>query len=415
MNEFEQVVEVKGHIIDSLILTNILDKILEMEGDFEVLDFEIGKRRVDPSHARLLVKGTSEEHLRRILHELHRLGAAFPKPRAVAHMPAPADMVLPEDFYSTSNDQTLIYLNARWIKVEDPMMDKAIVVEPKANTATCRAIRDVKKGDLVVVGDEGIMVLPSRRSGKRPEIFEFMSSAASSEKPIRPIVRRIAREILETKKSGGKIVVVAGPAVVHAGAATAMVALVRNGYVDALLSGNALAVHDVEHALYGTSLGIRIADGTPAFRGYRNHMAAINTVFRSGSLEEAVKTGVLRSGIIHECLVNNVPYVLAGSIRDDGPIPDVVTDVVEAQRRYKEVLKGAGLVLMLATMLHSIAVGNMLPSDVQVVCVDINPLAVTKLLDRGTTQATGLISDVGTFLPWLVAELEGLKPIRDAS
>ncbi len=409
MSTFEQEVEVEGHIIDSLILTKILDKVLDLEGDFEIVEFRVGKRKTDHSYARLMIRGKSETHLREILHELHRLGTITPKVRPAKYVPAPANSVLPDDFYSTTNNETFVYLNDRWVRVMNQMMDKAVVVNLQESSVSCKTIRDVKKGDLIVVGGDGIMVRPAERPRMRSEVFEFMSSSASTEKPLQPIVRRVAKEIHETKRSGGRIVVVAGPAVIHAGAAEALATMVRGGYVNALLSGNALAVHDVEYALHGTSLGVNVTEGTPAVGGHRNHMAAINTVFKAGSLVKAVEMGIITSGIIYECVKNGIPFVLAGSIRDDGPLPDIVVDVVEAQRLYREELREADMVLMLASMLHSIAVGNMLPSDVKIVCVDINPLAVTKLLDRGTTQAIGIISDVGAFLPLVVAELDKLN------
>jgi lysine-ketoglutarate reductase/saccharopine dehydrogenase-like protein (TIGR00300 family) len=267
-------------------------------------------------------------------------------------------------------------------------------------------VRDIHEGDLIVIGEKGIKIIPQERPREGVDIFQFMSSTSSSERPTQQIARKVASDIYATKKEGGKIIVVSGPVVVHSGASQALADMIRMGFVDGLLAGNALAVHDVENALLGTSLGMHVRDGTLAVRGHRNHMQAINEVFKSGSLKAMVKNKVLKRGIMYECIVNDIPFVLAGSLRDDGPLPDVITDVVEAQRRYKQVLKGAKMVLMLSTMLHSIAVGNMLPSAVKVVAVDISQPVVTKLLDRGTTQAIGIVTDVGAFLPMVADHLE---------
>jgi len=391
-----------------MILTRIFDRIMDLKGEFEVEEFRIGRRKRDYSYARLLVKGRSQAHLELMLKEIYRDGAVPVELEPVQYRPAPQDMVLPDDFYSTTNHPTYIYLDGEWIEVEDQMMDRVIVLDPKGRRASCRSIREIRRGDLVVVGEGGVRVSPPERPRGGVGVFQFMSSQSSVEKPTQTISRRIADDILKTKRRGGRIVAVAGPAVVHTGAAPSLAKMIRLGYVDALLAGNALAVHDVEYALFGTSLGMNVTDGTSSHHGHRNHMAAVNEIFKAGSLEEAVRSGVLKSGIMYECVVRGVPYVLAGSIRDDGPIPGVITDVVEAQVRYREALKGADMVLMMSTMLHSIAVGNMLPSSVKVVAVDINPSSLTKLLDRGTGQAVGLVSDVGTFLPLLVGYLEEL-------
>jgi lysine-ketoglutarate reductase/saccharopine dehydrogenase-like protein (TIGR00300 family) len=267
-------------------------------------------------------------------------------------------------------------------------------------------IRDVKKGDMIVVGEQGVRIIPQERPREGVDIFQFMSSNSSSERPTQQIARKVASDIFNTKETGGKIIVVSGPIIVHSGASESLAKLIRMKYVHGLLTGNALAVHDVENALMGTSLGMHINDGTLAVRGHRNHMQAINEVFKAGSLKAMVEKKVLKGGVMYECILNDVPFVLAGSVRDDGPIPDVITDVVEAQRKYKEVLKDAKMVLMLSTMLHSIAVGNMLPAIVKVVAVDISQPVVTKLLDRGTTQAIGIVTDIGAFLPIVVDYLE---------
>ena len=406
---FIREVEVEGHLIDSLILSRIWDRIMELGGDFEVLEFKVGKRKTDHSYAKMAVKGNSEDHLNLILEEIYRLGAVPCKVQEVEYKPAPSDKVLPENFYSTTNHPTYVYLQDRWIEVENIMMDKIIVLEPEKGRAFCKAIGDVKKGDLIVVGEVGIKVKPPERPRESIGVFKFMSSEASSEKPSTSIIKQIAKDIYNVKVMGGKVVAVAGPAIVHTGAAESFANIIRMGFIDVLLTGNALAVHDVEAAIFGTSLGISLKEGISSLRGHRNHIAAINEIYKAGSLREAVKKGIVKKGIIYECVTRNIPFILAGSIRDDGPLPEVITDVVEAQKKYMEALKGANMVLMFSTALHSIAVGNMLPSNVRVVCVDINPATVTKLLDRGSMQAVGVISDIGTFLPLLAKELEALK------
>jgi lysine-ketoglutarate reductase/saccharopine dehydrogenase-like protein (TIGR00300 family) len=406
---FSQELEVEGHLIDSMILTKIFDRIMDLGGDFEVLEFRVGKRKHETSYARLLVKGRNKAHLSLMMEELLRLGATKPRITEVRWEEAPRDSVLPDEFYSTSNHPTWVYFKGEWIPVENLAMDKVIVIEPEKMRAYCKSIREIKKGDLVVVGHSGIKVKPPEYPREGTGIFQFMGSRASSEKPSPSIVRQIAKDMADVKRRGGKIVLVAGPAVVHAGAAEALAKIIRMGYVDALLSGNALAVHDVELALYGTSLGVSLQNGSSTLLGNRNFLSAINEIIKAGSLKDAVKQGILKKGIMYECIINGIPFALAGSIRDDGPLPDVITDVVEAQRRYRELLKGASMVLMLATMLHSIAVANLLPSTVKVVLVDINPAVATKLLDRGTAQAVTVISDVGTFLPILADELGRLK------
>ncbi len=407
-NKFEREIEVKGHLIDSMILTRIFDKIMDLKGEFEVLEFKIGKEKTTPSYAKLLVRGKNEMHLDQLLEEVYREGAVSVLVEEVKLEKAPAHMVMPDDFYSTTNNQTFIYKGS-WVEVENMMMDKCIVFDAETKKAICKAVRDIKKGDLIVVSEKGVRVVPPERPREGIDVFQFMSSVSSSERPTLHIIRKVANDIQSIKANKGKIVVVAGPAVVHTGAADALATLIRMGFIDGLLAGNALAVHDIEHALFGTSLGMHVQDGTLAIRGHRNHMKAVNEVFKAGSIKAMVQKGVLKQGIMYECVKNNVPFVLAGSLRDDGPIPDVITDVVEAQRRHKELLKDADMVLMICTMLHSIAVGNMLTSDVKVVVVDISQPVVTKLLDRGTWQAIGIVSDVGAFLPIVVQQLEQTK------
>ena len=265
-------------------------------------------------------------------------------------------MVMPENFYSTTNNRTHIFHKNRWIEVENMMMDKCIVV--KGMQASCVPIRDIKKGDLIVVGESGIKVTPPERPREGVNVFEFMGSSSSSERPTQHIAKRVAEDIYRTKKSGGKIIIVGGPAIVHTGAADSIAELIKHGYIHGVLAGNALAVHDIEYATLGTSLGMNVHDGTLAVRGHRNHMDAINKVFSSGSISKMVKAKKLKKGIMYECVKQKIPFVLAGSIRDDGPLPDVITDVSEAQKQYKKILKDAKMVLMISTMLHSIATGK---------------------------------------------------------
>ena len=402
----EQEIEVKGHLIDSMILTKIFDKVMDLKGDFHVLEFNVGKKKGDPSYARLLVRGRNQQHLDELLESVYREGAQPISVQQVMLEPAEKDMVMPDSFYSTTNNATQVFYNSSWIDVDNMMMDKCIVLDRQKMRAECRMIRDVKKGDSIVVGEQGVRIIPHERPREGVDIFQFMSSSSSSERPTQQIARKVANDIYKIKQSQGKIAVVAGPVVVHSGASEALAKLIRMGYIHGLLAGNALAVHDIENSLMGTSLGMQVNDGTLAVRGHRNHMRAINEVFKFGSLRTMVEKKVLEKGIMYECIINNIPFVLAGSIRDDGPIPDVVTDVVEAQRKYKQVLKDTKMVLMLSTMLHSIAVGNMLPATVKVVAVDISQPVVTKLLDRGTTQAIGIVTDVGAFLPMVVQQLE---------
>jgi lysine-ketoglutarate reductase/saccharopine dehydrogenase-like protein (TIGR00300 family) len=405
----EKEIKVEGHLIDSMILTKIWDRIMELGGDFETLEFRVGKHKTDTSYARILVKGQNPQHLEDILKEIYPLGAIAFEVAEASVAPAPADMVFPDNFYSTTNNPTQVYFNDEWIEAEGTMMDKAIVINPQTKKASCKPFREVKKGDLIVVGEEGVQVKPPERPRESTGIFSFMSSGSSSEKPAITIIKKIAQDLYNVKKTGGKVAVVAGPAVVHTGAAPALASLIRQGFVDVLLSGNALAVHDVEGDLLKTSLGVSLKEGVAAVRGCRNHLIAINEIFKAGNLPAAVEKGVLKNGIIYECVKKQVPFILAGSIRDDGPLPDVITDMVVAQQKYKEQLKGVTMVLMLASTLHAIAVGNMLPSTVKLVCLDINPASVTKLLDRGSTQAVGVISDIGTFLPLLAEEIEKIN------
>ncbi len=407
MKKYSQEVEVSGHLIDSMILTKIFDKIMNRGGEFEILKLTVGKKKKDSSFAKLLVTGKNAKHLKEITDDIHREGAIPHNEKQVKLKKASKDMVLPDNFYSTTNNDTSIFHNNVWIQVESQMMDKCIVV--KKNRAFCVPIRDVKKGDLIVVDDIGVKVVPPQRPRDSANIFAFMGSSSSSERPTQHIAKKVAEDIVQAKKKGGKIILVGGPAIIHTGAANSVAELIRGGYISGVLAGNALAVHDIEYATLGTSLGMYVHDATLAKRGYRNHMDAINAVFKAGSIPKMVQQKKLKSGIFYECVKNKVPFVLASSIRDDGPLPDVITDVAEAQREYKKILKDATIVIMISTMLHSIATGNMLPSNVKVIVVDISQPTVTKLMDRGTWQALGIVSDVGAFLPLVCQEIKKLK------
>ena len=398
-------VTLSGHIIDSLTLPTALDLIMDLGGDFKILEFEVGKRKKDISHARIRVAAQSESHLGEILDELTEIGAMVVELQEVHLEPSPKDRTLPVDFYSTTNHPTSIRYRGEWIPVDEIEMDCMIVVDPQNREALCKPIGRIFKDDLVVVGREGIKVEPPERPRGKKGVFEFMSSEASSEKPLESIIKNIATEIKELKVKGGKIAVVGGPAIVHTGSGPILARMIQEGLIDVIFAGNALATHDIESALYGTSLGMCIKSGESVIRGHRHHIYAINEINKAGSIEEAVNQGVLTKGIMYECVKNGVPFVLAGSIRDDGPLPDVITDVIEAQDEMRKYVRDVDMVIMISTMLHSIATGNILPSHVKSICVDINPATVTKLADRGSAQVVGIVTDVGAFLPMLYQEL----------
>lgn len=402
---YDREFKLSGHIIDSLILPKALDLIMDMGGDFNILEFEVGKLKGDISHARILVQTSDETLLGEILDELSEIGALVVELKDVLLLKSEKDKTLPVDFYSTTHHPTKIRYKDEWVEVEDIEMDCMIVVDPDTQRAFCRPIGRIRKGDLVVVGREGIQVMPPERPRGKKGVFEFMTSEASSEKPIKSIVKKISSEIREVKKRGGKIAVVSGPAVVHTGSGPVLANMIKEGIIDIIFAGNALATHDIENALYGTSLGMCVKTGEAVTRGHRNHIYAINEINKAGSIKDAVEKGVLNKGIMYECIKNNVPFVLAGSIRDDGPLPDVITDVIDAQDEMRKYVQDVDMVIMISTMLHSIATGNMLPSHVKSICVDINPATVTKLSDRGSAQVVGIVTDVGTFLPMLYNEL----------
>ncbi len=404
MSAYEDI-KLEGHIIDSLLLPRVMDDILERGGEYRILRFRMGREKDDHSLALLRVTAPSEEQLKAILRDLQQHGVEIVEQDDVHLEPAPADTVFPEDFYSTTNLETFVRLEGRWIPVEWPEMDCGIVVDPVAGTARTVPLIQVRAGDPIVVGVHGIRAVPLGRD-RASRAFEFMGSAVSSEKPKRLVVAKVARLMREIRADGKKIVAVLGPAVVHTGAGPAFAKLVAGGWIDVVFGGNAVAVHDIESAFFGTSLGINLTEGDSVEGGHEHHLRAINRIRRCGGIRQAVEQGVLTSGLFHEIVRHDIPYVLAGSIRDDGPLPDVITDAVEAQQAMREQLRGAGLCLMLCSMLHSIATGNLLPAAVHTVCVDINPAVATKLSDRGSFQTIAIVTDVGLFLDELVAALE---------
>lgn len=395
---FSEQIELRGHIIDSLILPKVLDEILTYGGSFTIREIRIGKQRHDASYACIDVFGPSPAVVDDIVRRLRQHGAEVVEQTTVRLAEAPADGVFPPDFYVTSNQQTYVHLDGKWVEVQPATMDCGIAVDLAKQEAQAVKFCQVRKGMLVAVGHHGIRVVPAQRSLERRSVFEFMASSVSSEKPKSAVIREIASEFRLTKEAGGRILVVAGPAVVHTGAGEHFEKLIQWGYVNLLFAGNALAAHDIEQALFGTSLGVYLERGALADEGHENHMRAINTIRGAGGIAEAVTKGILRRGIMHDCVKYSVELVLAGSIRDDGPLPEVITDVVEAQKAMRARLEGVTIALMMGTMLHSIAVGNLLPASVKTICVDINPSVVTKLTDRGTFQAIGLVTDIEPFL-----------------
>jgi len=400
-----QEIELAGHIIDSGIMTQLFDRVMDMGGNFEILVFEVGKKKTDPSYARLRIAASDKKKLLSILSELHRLGARPLAVKDVHLVPAESGHVVPKGFYTTSNHPTQVKFCGEWIPVESIEMDFLIVVDPEKKCAVAVALGKIRKGDLVVVGEQGVSVSYPERP-RESSTFEFMHGTVSPERPSETLIAQIAREILEVRRHGGRIAVVGGPAIIHTGADKALAEMIRKGYIDVLFAGNALATHDIEYNLFGTSLGMDISTGKPVMGGHKHHLYAISEIMRAGSIRKAVEKGVITGGIMYECIKNDIPFILAGSIRDDGPLPDVITDVMKAQDEMRVHIKGCSMVLMIATLLHSIAIGNCLPSNVKTVCVDINPTSVTKLMDRGTTQAIGVVSDAGTFLPLLAKQLE---------
>ncbi|ELZ33491.1 LOR/SDH bifunctional protein [Halogeometricum pallidum JCM 14848] len=429
-------VELDGHIIDSGMMQRAFGLVMDLGGDFEVEEFVVGKHKDKTSHCRMAVTAGPDEDdadLQEILHELHQIGANLIDPVDARVVPAPADQVVPHGFYSTTNHPTRVRYEGEWIDVQNIEMDCAIVVEETSTgnqnssssgdvveetddgvRAYTKVLNAIEEGDLVVTDEAGVRVEPPERPRDASGPFGFMQGGVSSERPSESLIKQVADALEETKAQGGKVLVVAGPALIHAGAGDDLARLVREGYVDMISAGNGFATHDVERGLYGTSLGMDMETMEHPRKGHKHHIYTISEVIRAGGIEEAVEEGLVGSGIMYECVKNDVPYVLAGSIRDDGPLPDTITDAVEAQEAIREQAHEADMVLMLSTLLHSVAVGNCLPSTTRVVCVDINPATVTQLLDRGSSQAIGMVTDIGTFVPTLADEvLTGDSSVTD--
>ena len=390
--------------MDTGVLARVLDDVLSYGGDYRIDRLDVGRQHDDESYARIVVSADDDDALARLLMRLQTHGMNQVDPGQALLREVERDGVFPDDFYSTTNLETVVRIGATWVPVEQPEMDCGLVVQDSRVRTV--PVSDVRAGDVVVCGAGGVkVVLPQREHSKDSDSFEFMSSSVSSEKPQSLLLRQIAQQMREVKADHGKVLWVGGPAVVHTGAAPAMVALVEAGYVDVLFAGNALATHDIEASLYGTSLGVDLAKGKGVEHGHEHHIRAINQVRKAGSIAAAVEQGVLTSGVMHAMVTHRKRFVLVGSVRDDGPLPDVHTDVIVGQRAMRAELPGVGFAIMVATMLHSIATGNILPASIPLVCVDINPATVTKLSDRGSAQAVGIVTDIGLFLEGLAREL----------
>ncbi len=404
-----ETVEVTGHLMDTGVLARVLDDVIESGADYTIARLEVGRTHDDDSTCEIVVRTEDPDLLARLLMRLQSHGANAVDPGTAVTRSAPRDGVFPDDFYSSTNLETVVRLANAWVPVEQPEMDCGLLVS--GSRVRTIPVSDVREGDLVVCGASGVrVVLPPREHsahGTRtgPAMFGFMSSAVSSEKPQASQVRRIASRIRDVKAEGGKVLWVAGPAIVHTGAAPALVALIDAGFVDVLFAGNALATYDIEAALYGTSRGVDAAAGRGLEHAHEHHIRAINTIRREGSIAKAVESGALTGGIMHALATHNKRVVLVGSVRDDGPLPDVYTDVIDGQRAMRASLHGVGVAIMVATTAHSVATGNLLPASVPLIAVDINPATVAQLTDRGSAHALGMVTDVGLFLEQLATEL----------
>ena len=406
-------IQLTGHLLDAGIMNKALDMVVENGGSFKVLNFDLGVERQSTSAAQVRVSAPDHDVMEEIMTQLIELGAVAP-PQEVCDINTETVTkagVAPDDFYVSTIYPTEVRVNCEWVQVQNQRMDAAIVVDPQNMTAECKLLRDLQEGDHVMVGFDGIRTVRQaedrdQRNGKQE--FTFMGSGVSSERRVELLVEQIAWEMRQVRDQGGKVVVTAGPVVIHTGGAQHLAKLIREGYIHALLGGNAIAVHDIEQAMMGTSLGVDMQRGIPVSGGHRHHLKVINTVRHYGSIAQAVEEGAIAKGVMYECVKNNVPFVLAGSIRDDGPLPDTEMDLIKAQSRYAELIQGTDMILMLSTMLHSIGVGNMTPAGVKMVCVDINPAVVTKLSDRGSVESVGIVTDVGLFLSLLVQQLDKL-------
>lgn len=391
--------QAEGHLIDSGLLSGILNTILQENGDYRISGFHVGKQPEEISRLSISVSAESQEHLQHIADRLTSFGVYEQRVDSAVLVPAVKDKHAPHDFYSTTNHRTEVYYQGRWYEVSAQRMD-AVIVHDESNGFSCVKLRDVKQGDMIVCGSDAVRVYPPAIEHRQE--FAFMSNDVSSERSGEAAVEAIAEELKTVRDRKGKVIVVCGPVVVHTGGADALASLVRNGFIQGFLGGNAVAVHDLEYRFYGTSLGVDVLTGVVTEHGHNHHMRAINTIYGCGSISQAIEDGVLKEGLMYEIIRSGIPYCLAGSIRDDGPLPETVNDMIEAQRQYAQIIEGADMIIMLSTMLHAIGTGNMTPSEVKTVCVDINPAVVTKLSDRGSSQTVGIVSDVGLF----VQELE---------
>ncbi len=408
-------IKLEGHLLDTGMMNRALDLIISEGGSFKVLNFNLGIERQSPSTAEVRISAPSAQLMEDIVSQLIDLGAIIaPEKQVDVHLESVNKAgVSPDDFYVTTIYPTEVRVDDEWIRVDNQRMDGAIVINKKDHqtTASCKLLRDLEVGEEVVVGVEGIRTVrsaQSREKRNKTQEFSFMSGGVSSERRVELLVEQIAWEMRHIRDQGGKVAVVAGPVVIHTGGSGHLSGLIRNGYVQCLLGGNAIAVHDMEQSVMGTSLGVDMRKGTPVSGGHRHHLKVINSVRRAGSIAQAVEEGIITKGVMYECIKNNIPFCLAGSIRDDGPLPDTYMDLIKAQEEYARLIDGSDMILMLSTMLHSIGVGNMTPSGVKMVCVDINPAVVTKLSDRGSVESVGIVTDVGLFLSLLVQQLEKL-------
>jgi lysine-ketoglutarate reductase/saccharopine dehydrogenase-like protein (TIGR00300 family) len=414
-----RIIRMEGHLLDAGLINQALDLVVEGGGSFQVLNFQLGEQRQSTSSADIKVTAPSHDVMETIVAQLIDLGAV-PPPQEICDINTEVVEIAgvsPDDFYVTTIYPTEVRVNCQWVKVQNQRMDAAIVVSHTSEepTAQCRLLRDLQVGDRVVVGIEGIRTVRKTESREQRNVqeFSFMGSGVSSERRVELIVEQIAWELRHIRDQGGRVAVVAGPVVIHTGGGEHLAALIREGYVQALLGGNAIAVHDIEQSIMGTSLGVDMKRGVSVRGGHRHHLKVINAIRRCGSIANAVEQGVLTSGVFYECVRNQVPFALAGSIRDDGPLPDTEMDLLKAQADYTRLIQGADLILMLSSMLHSIGVGNMTPAGVKLVCVDINPAVVTKLSDRGSVESVGVVTDVGLFLSLLLQQLQRLtSPYR---
>ncbi|MEA2666530.1 MAG: hypothetical protein QOI11_3474 [Candidatus Eremiobacteraeota bacterium] len=408
-------IELRGHILDSGIFNRVLGILTDYERtQYVIEEFDSGQTKTDPSYARLRieVEEGDEAYLDEVIDKLREAGAEVLDEGDAVTEPAPRDGILPDQFYATTNYATEVRIDGHWIPVANPEMDCAIVIDDGGPTTVPPS--DVRAGDAVVVGHEGVKVMVPQRE-RRKAVFEFMASAVSSEKPRHALLGEIARELLGVLRAGKRVLLVGGPAIVHTGAGPYLAELVRAGYVNAIFAGNALAVHDIESQFFGTSLGVNLQDAFPAEEGHVHHLRTVNRLRAVGGIRNAIDSGMLSAGIMYEAYQKRIPVVLGGSVRDDGPIPDVITDVVQCQRAMRHYVPEIGMALMVCTLLHSVAVGNLLPASCKTVCVDINPSSVTKLTDRGSHQTLGIVMDASSFLRELTLAIHAAEAMQSAT